>query len=325
MSIITQSTVLVNTKKFEKWSMKKELNSLMAAKMKSAGFADRAKRMSECSDKVEITFCPDCGHYEITRAKLCRDRLCPVCSWRLSIKRYAEMSTVCTALLRDYPDNRWSFMTLTVQNCEPLLLDETLSKMAAAYNRMTQRKIFKQSILGWARTVEVTFNAETRQLHPHYHVLVMWDRNADVLTDGARLLNQWIAACRDLLVSYKGQYIEDINGSTGETDAADITGAVLETFKYTQKSSDLLSMPTSVFRDFTRNMARKRAVSFGGIIKEYMRKNHLSMDDEPDEMQPVSLCKHCGNSELSKALYKWSFAERSYLLAPNALDSNSDA
>lgn len=316
--IITHAAVLVNTKKYENWTMKKELNTKMAEKMKAAGLPGRAKRISECSDKIEITFCPECGKYEITKAKLCRDRLCPVCSWRLSIKRYADMTTVCSALLRDFPESRWSFMTLTVKNCAPELLDETLSKMAAAFNRMRQRTVFLKKIAGWARTVEVTFNKETNELHPHYHVLIMWQPDADPLHDGARLLNQWLGSCRDLLVSQKAQHIEDITGEAVETAAADITGAVLETFKYTQKSTDLLSMPTGIFYQFALNMARKRAVSFGGIIKEYLRKHHIKMDDEPENMQPFSICKNCGNSALSAALYKWSFSERSYLLDTSA-------
>lgn len=313
--IISHSHIIVNPKKYEKWTMKKELNTRMAVKMLQAGFDDRARRMRECSDKVEISFCPDCGAYEITRAKLCRDRLCPVCSWRLSIKRYAEMSAVCAALIKDYPVNKWSLMTLTVQNCAPALLDQTLTNMAAAFNRMRQRKVFKQQILGWARTVEVTFNSKENTVHPHYHVLVMWAENSDIIQEGARLINHWIASCRDLMVSYKGQNIKEIDGSVKEAECQDITGAVLETFKYTQKASDLLSMPIGVFREYTKNMARKRAVAFGGLIKEYMQKLHFKMDDEADEIEPIKLCKNCGNAALSKAIYQWSFAERSYLLS----------
>ena len=311
--IIAQKQVLVNPKKYTKWNAKKELNQLMSERMNQAGYIDRARRMSECADKIEITFCPECGHYEVSRAKLCRDRLCPVCSWRLSVKRYAEMSAVCSALLTDYPHNRWSFMTLTVQNCAPEQLDYTLAQMAQAFNRMRQRKVFKENVCGWARTVEVTFNAATNTLHPHYHILIMWNIGSEVVESGARLLNNWLASCRDLLVSYKGQHIEEITGSHDEQAPEDITGAVLETFKYTQKTSDLLSMPLRVFRDYARHMARKRAVAYGGLIKEYMKKLHFRTDDEPGDAEEVTICKNCGNADLSRALYKWSFAERSYL------------
>lgn len=296
----------------------------MAQKMLDAGYESRALRMHDCSDKVEIAFCPQCGKYEITKAKLCRDRLCPVCSWRLAIKRFSDMSTVCSALLKDYPENQWSFLTVTVQNCPPARLGATLSEMSAAYNRMRQRKVFKNSIAGWARTVEVTFNADDKTMHPHFHVLIMWQPGVDVLHEGAVLLNHWIASVRDLVVSYKGQNIEDVTGKQEKYEGVDLTAAVLETFKYTQKASEVLDMPISIFRDFVKNMQGKRAVAFGGLVKEYMRQLHIKTDDEPEDLEPYTLCANCGNTALSRALYKWSTAERSYLLDPNALDKELD-
>lgn len=321
--IITQKAILVNSKKFDNWNMKKELNIQMADKLNNAGLTKRAERMSECSNTISIKLCPDCGRYEITKAMLCRDRLCPVCSWRLSLKRYSEMTNVCKEIITKYPDNQWSFMTLTVQNCEPGKLDEVLNKMAEAFNRMRQRKIYKEDILGWARTVEVTFNKEDNTLHPHYHVLIIWNKNVDVLHQGARLLNHWIASVRDLIVSIKAQHIEDIYGGNNVVDLADldVTKAVLETFKYTQKTSQVLNMPTSIFYQFAQNIARKRTVSYGGLIKKQMQLLHYDINDEvPEKMEDLFICKNCGSASLSEALYKWSFAERSYLLAPQNVE-----
>lgn len=318
MSIISQRPKLDNPKKFMKWDDKKKLNREMAMKLFKAGFMRRSSRMLDCSQKIQITECVKCGNYEITNAKLCRDRLCPICSWRLSVKRYAEMSKVCKELLKDYPDNEWSFLTLTVKNCEPSLLGATLGKMAESFNRMRQRKVFKDNIVGWARTVETTFNLSDSPVtvHPHFHVLIIWELGVDRQTEGARLKNAWEYACKDLVVSYKGQHIEDIEANLAEEDGRDITGAVLETFKYTQKSSDLLALPIGVFRDYAVSVEHKRMIAFGGIIKQYMQKLHFSMNDEPDEPQTITVCRNCGSEELSQAIYKWSFAERSYLFAP---------
>lgn len=318
MSIVSQRPKFDNPKKFMKWDDKKELNQKMAKQLLRAGFLKRSFRMKECSQNIHITTCKECGNYEITNAKLCRDRLCPICSWRLSVKRYAEMSKVCEELLKDYPDNEWSFLTLTVKNCEPSLLGATLGKMAESFNRMRQRKVFKDNIVGWARTVETTFNLSDNPVtvHPHFHVLIVWKLGVDRQTEGARLKNAWEYACKDLVVSYKGQHIEDIEANLAEEDGKDITGAVLETFKYTQKSSDLLSLPVGVFRDYAVSVEHKRMIAFGGIIKQYMKKLHFSMNDEAEEPQSITICKNCGNKNLSEAVYKWSFAERSYLFDP---------
>ena len=316
--IITQKAIFVNPKKYNNWSMKKELNAEMAEKMVKIGLSSRGQRMSECSTRIEINYCPQCGKYEITKAKLCRDRLCPICSWRLSLKRYADMSIVCNELLSLYPQNKWSFMTLTVKNCASAELGEVLKAMSEAFNRMRQRKIFKEEIIGWARTIEVTFNKETKELHPHFHILLLWD-NIESEKQHERnkieLLNYWQYSARNLITSNKGQNIEDIKTKDNDIEQADITGAVLETFKYTQKSSDLLSMPTKIFYDFAQNMANKKAVTFGGVIKEMLKKLKINPDfDTVPEVEAYTICKNCGSADLSNYLYKWSYAERSYLL-----------
>lgn len=309
--------------------MKKELNIQMADKLNNVGLTKRAERMSECSKEITIKLCPECGRYEITKAKLCRDRLCPVCSWRLSLKRYSEMMNVSKDIITEYPNNQWSFMSLTVQNCAPDKLDYVLNKMSEAFNRMRQRKIYKEDILGWARTVEVTFNKEDNTLHPHYHVLLIWNKNVNVLHQGARLLNHWVASVKDLIVSIKAQNIEDIYNKDkadydvkGEEKAdIDVTKAVLESFKYTQKASQALYMPTSIFYQYAQNIARKRTVSYGGLIKKQMKKLHYNInDDMPETVEDMFICKNCGSTSLSEALYKWSFAERSYLLSPQNIE-----
>lgn len=317
---ISQDKVFVNPKKYNKWTMKKELNQAMAQKLLDAGLDARGTRMHDCSTKIEITYCAKCGKYEITNAKLCRDRLCPVCSWRLSMKRYADMLAVCSAIIKDYPENEWSFLTLTVKNCDSAVLGETLSKMSTAFNRMRQRKLFKDKILGWAKTVEVTFNPRTYQVHPHLHILILWQKGVDRETEGARLKNLWIAACADdLITSYRGQNIKNIKAENALKETADITGAVLETFKYTQKASSLLSMPLSVFRNYAKQMNNKRCLAYGGIIKDYLRTLRINTNDEPADLEPLRVCTNCGNTELTKGLYAWSFAERSYLYDPDGL------
>lgn len=323
--IIPSENTLVNPRKFDVWAEKKQLNTMMSDKMRRARMDMRAERMSQCADQIEITLCPKCGRYEISKAILCHDRLCPVCSWRLSLKRFAQMMQIVRALLDDHPTAPWSFMTLTVRNCAPDQLHYTLRRMAEAYNRMRQRKAFKGKIAGFARTVEVTYNASSNELHPHYHILIMWDDAADPLSDGARLLNAWIASCRDgLIASYKGQHIEDVDGSgvddlshddlLRQSTAEDLTRSVLETFKYTQKATDILKMPIPTFRAFADNMQGIRALSFGGLIKAYAARLGINEDEEATSIDaPFSVCPYCRNPNLVDAVYKWAMSEHSYL------------
>jgi plasmid rolling circle replication initiator protein Rep len=53
---------------------------------------------------------------KLTNAWFCRVRHCPVCQWRRSLMWQAKVYRALPALLRDYPQTRFLFMTLTVRN-----------------------------------------------------------------------------------------------------------------------------------------------------------------------------------------------------------------
>ena len=85
----------------KKWQYKKEQALKMSEKMYCAGYDRRAERMAECSDIVQLQYCHDCDSYQVKRANLCRDKLCPICNWRLSLRRMMSMMSI----IDDYTEN----------------------------------------------------------------------------------------------------------------------------------------------------------------------------------------------------------------------------
>jgi plasmid rolling circle replication initiator protein Rep len=79
------------------------------------------------------------GSLKLEKADLCRGRFCPVCNWRKSLKMYAQMQKVSTALLKTFPTARFLFLTLTVKNCSGADLAQTLDDMNAGLNLMFSR------------------------------------------------------------------------------------------------------------------------------------------------------------------------------------------
>lgn len=51
------------------------------------------------------------------RANFCKVRLCPMCSWRKSLKLFGQVSKITDVLLEKNPTTRFIFVTLTVPNC----------------------------------------------------------------------------------------------------------------------------------------------------------------------------------------------------------------
>ena len=285
----------------EQWSAHKHSIGQISDRLDKIGEHGRAFRMRNCADVVKFAFCPECGTKHLIHANLCRDRFCPVCSWRLSLKRFASMCQIVSYLSTLHPASSWQFVTLTLENCRPDQLSDTIREMSETWNRIWSRKSTKQRpILGWARSLEVTYNSKTHTLHPHYHVLIMYERGYT----SSWLVDAWLKTVlrRTDAAAQNFQNIKPRVNGADELEAA--MSAVLETYKYSVKSNDLLTMPLAEFKLFDRQLKGKRMQSFGGEIKEAAR----ILDAEGDEIDTgdtVVACPRCGNVDLISIIGTW--------------------
>lgn len=309
MDIITHAPEKVKPD-FSIWQEKKRANVQMARRMAQAGYKKRAFMMEHCGDRMMFGKCENCGAVEIQHANLCRDRLCPICQWRLSRRLFAEM---CSTLLyiNDYDFVTAGFLTLTVKNCAPEDISKTLTGMSQAWNRMLADRGLKQMVVGWARSVEITYNERTRTFHPHYHVIVLFD---DIYEPGycQRFFNDlWARACKfDYKPITDFRVINEI-----VNDNVDLSGAIAETFKYAVKNDQCQKMPLSIFRTFVAQINGKRFQSYGGIIKKARIKLGLREEDDEKEIS-TNVCQRCGG-ELQKVVAEWSFTHDQYIFMIN--------
>ena len=297
-------------KKLTKWAEHKQISAKIAAKLKRAGYERRAERMKECSDTIEYKWCEDCNGLVVRRANLCRDRFCSTCQWRLSLQRYATMQRIIDSIGNGYPEASYSLITLTVKNCKATELAKTLEKMSAAWHLVCNQVRVRPHLYGWAKSIELTYNKATQELHPHMHVLIMWadeaaDEHAKVLID------YWIKAAtkKGLTADIKAQHAAEVQTKEGQT----FEGAVLETFKYAVKSKEIQYMPQEVFAEVVRQWANKRLVAFGGLIKKYAKLTEAdSMEEVQDDDIQIDCCRCCGSTAVHDLIYKWAFGEKRY-------------
>lgn len=305
MEIITQMPDEINRYR-KKWDEKKLLSIKMAAKMIRCGLRKRGMRMAECAETVLFRHCDDCGRVSVHRAQLCRDKLCPVCSWRLARQRYGAMLQILRYIANGDggEGEKFWFMTLTVPNVDMIHLGATLDAMAAAWNRLLQRVSVKDSVLGWARAVEITYNQKTRQAHPHYHVILVTLDARDKMWQ-QKIISDWLACYRgEGTPSIKAQDIRAVYSKDVLCDDAQ-TKAILETFKYTQKSSDLLEMPGKILYEYAAQTARRRMIAFGGILKDAKAALHVADMEEVADERDTSACTYCGSKAVHDMLCGW--------------------
>lgn len=210
----------------------------------------------------------------------CKDRFCPFCNWRRARKLAIQSYDVLKAIQEDKAV-RYIFATFTVKNCLISDLSETIKAMNKGFEKMARSVRFKGSILGHSRILEYPPQKGYPDfVHPHFHCLfvvpaIYFDNHYDLYIKQDEWQQLWKKSMR---LDYDPSVDVRIIKAKGENDP--IAKAVAEFAKYPLKSVDLDPLSVEQFQELTIQMHKKRAVAFGGIIKEYRKK--LVLDDVED-------------------------------------------
>lgn len=207
----------------------------------------------------------------------CKDRFCAFCNWRRARKLAIQSYEVLKAIESE-KNVRYIFATFTLKNCHINDLSSTIKHMNASFDRMFKIKRIKNSILGFMRALEYPPQKDNKEyIHPHFHCLFVvpaqyFDTSRNLYIKQEEWIQIWKEALRvDYNPSVDTRIIKAKNGGDP------IAKAVAETVKYPLKTVDLKDMSINLFEELTIQMKSKRALAFGGIIKDYRKK--LVLDD----------------------------------------------
>ena len=132
----------------------------------------RADRLRQCGTWLEFWLVGDDA--KLHAANFCRDRLCPMCNWRRSLKTFAQASRIMTVLEREKYE--FLFLTLTVRNCTGAEFKDTVGLILKGFSTLYRRTGVSRgkapAVFGAFRALETTISLETRLFHPHLHVIL---------------------------------------------------------------------------------------------------------------------------------------------------------
>lgn len=254
----------------------------------AADFETRSKRVGTCGEYLEFHVTEKGS--KLARAFFCKDRLCPMCNWRRSLKVFSQMSKVMDALQSQ--GYQFLFLTLTVKNCSGDDLGVVLDEMQHAWTRMMHLKAVKKAVCGTFRAIEVTRNRRTGEYHPHYHVVlaVRPDYFKKCYITQTSWKNMWRDSCR---LSYDP--VVDIRTIKADSKK-DMAKAVAETSKYAVKDKDYLAgdnlQVSHNVEVLLQGLTQRKLCSWTGCFLEEMKK--LKFDDaesgdllhvDPDEIR----------------------------------------
>lgn len=255
------------------WDKHKATAEVVEDFYKGSRFDRYGKRMEDCSQLLDFVLQgAEDGviGLRLQAAHFCRVRNCPVCQWRRSLRWKAKAHEVLPKVAADYPSHRWLFLTLTVKNCPVENLRETLAEMNKGWRRLTDRLGFPA--IGWLKSTEVT-RGKLGDAHPHLHILLLV--SGGYFSRGYLSQEQWKANWKKAMkLDYDPQV--NVKAIKKGTDPAVI---VPELLKYCTKESDL-----TADRDWlitiTTQLHKTKAITTGGILKEYLSK----LEEEPDDL-----------------------------------------
>lgn len=252
-------------------------------------FAKYADRINGCSGYLKFGVDADKGKLVLKEVWFCRVRHCPVCQWRRSLKMRAMVYQNIDKIVADYPSHRWVFLTLTVRNPHVKDLRSTIEEMNTGWKRLIQSKRFKSLVDGFIRTTEVTRPKKLgheMEAHPHFHAMLLvkstYFKGTNYITQN-EWVEMWIKSMRlDYYPQVNVQAVKPNKKKTSEQNQAALHNAILETFKYSVKPSDMIAYDDQGewLHQITRQTHRLRFISDGGVLKGLLKSEDNISNEE---------------------------------------------
>jgi plasmid rolling circle replication initiator protein Rep len=202
---------------------------------------------------------------KLYKGSFCKNRFCPMCSWRMACKDSLKISILMEHLKKE-EDKEFIFLTLTAPNVKGDKLEEEIRKYNKSFEKLMQRKEVKNIVKGYIRKLEVTYNSDMTSksydtYHPHFHVVIAvnktYFKKSELYINRDRWLELWQEATGDISITQV-----DVRKSKSNN-----LKEVYELAKYSAKDSDyLVSRP--VFNVFYKALKGKRFIVYGGLFKD---------------------------------------------------------
>lgn len=315
-----------------KFKPRKILSSLLSKSYKRLGTGFENKSVSV----------KDCGNFlafqsgKLQTADFCRDRLCPMCSWRKTLKIAGQVSSIVESLVESLVvDYDFLFLTLTVPNCSGSDLPRTVTRLYNAWSKLRKRKRFKDSVCGYFKALEITRNLNKRSksygtYHPHFHIILAVKKNyftSNKYIKRSEWLDMWRSCYGDNSITQVD--VRKCFSKNKKRGYKSLSSAVVEVAKYAVKPSSYLGI-TDKKGNFTpyadsivdesvatlsEALKYRRIFEMRGIFREVF--DELGFDDAEEGDLVVTDAGEVVDIKVNTDpvyVYRWSFRDKRYNL-----------
>ena len=248
----------------EKYTEKKQRNQVFQKFIKRHIGENQMDLVENCNTFLSFVTDKTLEKKKLYKANPCKNRFCPVCAWRKARKDALGLSLMMQYVKQE-ESKSFIFLTLTTPNVTAEHLEDEIQNYNHAFQKMFKRKKVNSIAKGYVRKLEVTYNAERDDYHPHFHVLIAV--NKSYFTDKRYYISQkeWLELWRDVtgiseITQVKVQKIRQNNNKE-----------LYEMAKYSGKDSDYL-VNQKVFDAFYKSLKGKQVLVYSGLFKEARKK-----------------------------------------------------
>lgn len=299
---------------------------------------DKARRVSECANYTEFQrHDPDGQHsgpwLTLHTANFCRNRLCPMCGWRRSLKMGSQAREVVAEanrqkVSRDGVAYKWLLVTFTVKNITGQELGRTIDQLHRAAHNMAKTKRWKAAVKGWLRATEITHNTDVKSasfdtFHPHLHFLLCvnsrYFKSADYIPQKEWKAMWERAAGLDYDSQVNVKAVKDLENDPTKESKTSLGGALAEVTKYVCKPQGVVTwenpeMAVRTVLVLDRMLDGRRLTSWGGVLKEAAAKLKLDSIETGDLVHVESESEDKdANAIADYVAFNWSVGVSDYL------------
>lgn len=329
---------LKNGKKV-KWREKKIKNLLLANSLHRLGEHKKANRVWWCCSSLTYLKNLETGEKNLHSADCCRERLCPICMWRKSLKIFHQVSKVMDRVQHKHKELVPIFLSLTLKNCTEQELSKVLDELFKGWKNFANHSKFVRIVKGWFRALEVTYDGDefiTKQrynkaknyydskdiqvgdknpnfntFHPHIHVILMVDKSYFKGKDYMHTTD-WVKMWRTSM----GLDYDPICDIRKVRNKKSKYKAVAEVAKYTLKDSDFLTdddnLTDKLVSVLGSALKKRRLHAFGGLLKKVAKEIGA---ENPDEGNLIHIDDESFREDVATIIeiYRWDLGLKNYV------------
>ena len=280
----------------DKYTDKKKKNQDIIKYISKHLNEDSLNSIYNCGSYLEMIMDHSMQTKKLHKANFCKNRFCPLCAWRQTKKDALKISIVMEYIKKEL-DLDFIFLTLTAPNVNAENLNDEIKKYNKSFKKLSERKEFKKISKGYARKLEITYNQERDDYHPHFHVIVVvnksYFKSKDYLSK-KKFLKLWQECMNDNSITQV-----DVK----KIDTTD-KKAISEIAKYGAKDSDYL-YSQDVFDTFYKALKGKQLITYSGVFKDGLK---AFKDGLLDKYKEIDLTEY-----IYRICYAWNYQNANYI------------